>query len=81
MINFGSILNDTSKKVIITMSNISVMGLNYEWNFVEEELVIRDDQSAISGSRDSKRDKSGSMVNMVVPINEIFDILPLSGYL
>jgi hydrocephalus-inducing protein len=36
MINFGSILNETSKKIIITMKNISEMPLNYEWNFVED---------------------------------------------
>jgi len=38
-VNFGAILNETSKKMIITMSNVSEMGLNYEWTFLEEELV------------------------------------------
>jgi len=39
LINFGSILNDTSKKVLINMENVSEMPLHYEWTFVEEELV------------------------------------------
>jgi len=39
MINFGSILNDTSKKIVINMQNVSEMGLNYDWTFIEEELV------------------------------------------
>ena len=39
MINFGSILNDTSKKIVINMKNISEMPIYYEWNFVEEELA------------------------------------------
>jgi hydrocephalus-inducing protein len=37
-VNFGSILNETSKKIIIQMKNISEMALNYEWNFVEDEI-------------------------------------------
>lgn len=39
MINFGSILNDTSKKIVINMENISEMAIYYEWTFVEEELI------------------------------------------
>jgi len=39
LINFGSILNDTSKKILINMENTSEMALYYEWTFVEEELV------------------------------------------
>ncbi len=39
LINFGSILNDTNKKVVINMENTSEMALHYDWMFVEEELV------------------------------------------
>lgn len=39
LINFGSILNDTSKKIIINVENTSEMALYYEWTFVEEELI------------------------------------------
>ena len=36
MINFGAILNDTTKKVTIMMKNVSEMALDYEWTFVDE---------------------------------------------
>lgn len=34
MINFGSILNDTTKKMVLTMKNVSEMALDYEWTFL-----------------------------------------------
>lgn len=81
MVNFGSILTETSKKIVISMSNVSEMGINYEWSFIEEELAtypIERDASSDGRveSRQSIRDKQ-----KYIPINEIFDILPLSGYL
>ena len=39
-ISFGSILNDTLKKVVISMKNISEMALNYDWHFLEEDLQV-----------------------------------------
>lgn len=61
VINFGSILNDTTKKMVMTMKNVSEMALSYEWTFVQDDLGMSSAQ--------------------LIPINEIFDILPLSGYL
>jgi hydrocephalus-inducing protein len=70
-IDFGCILNDTSKKKYITLTNISEMSVNYEWSFLEEEMM-----SPI------KEDKKGSSKkSKVLPINEVFDILPVSGML
>jgi hydrocephalus-inducing protein len=71
MINFGAILNDTTKKVTIMMKNVSEMALDYEWTFVDEEIIAEDE----------KMNSSNSFGNQSVPINEIFDILPLSGRL
>jgi hydrocephalus-inducing protein len=34
MINFGSILNDTTKKMVLSMKNVSEMKLDYEWTFI-----------------------------------------------
>ena len=48
IINFGSILNDTTKKMVLTMKNVSEMKLDYEWTFVQEELIYPD-------SRESQR--------------------------
>ena len=41
IINFGSILSETSKKVQFNIKNISQMGLNYEWTFLEDEVFIK----------------------------------------
>lgn len=58
LVDFGAILNDTSKKILTDMVNVSEMGLNYEWTFVEEDLIVghRDDMSQAGSilSRDSK---------------------------
>lgn len=39
IVNFGAILNETSKKMVITMSNTSEMALDYEWTFLEDEIT------------------------------------------
>jgi hydrocephalus-inducing protein len=70
-IDFGCILNDTSKKKYITLTNVSEMSVNYEWSFLEEEMV--------SPLKDEK--KNSSKKSKVLPINEVFDILPVSGML
>lgn len=66
------------------MSNVSEMGLNYQWTFLEEELVANSTQndfnrSGTLNSRESKRSIVSSSFS--IPINEVFDILPLSGFL
>jgi hydrocephalus-inducing protein len=38
-IEFGCILNDTSKKKYLILKNISEMPVTYEWSFLEEELT------------------------------------------
>jgi hydrocephalus-inducing protein len=39
IINFGAILNDTTKKITMLMKNVSLMDVTYEWAFLEEEVV------------------------------------------
>ena len=80
MINFGSILNDTTKKMVLTMKNISEMKLDYEWTFLQEELVYPPGTSN-SQNLESRESNSRPPQNKTIPINEIFDILPLSGAL
>jgi hydrocephalus-inducing protein len=36
IINFGAILNDTTKKITMLMKNVSLMDVTYEWAFLEE---------------------------------------------
>ena len=38
-IGFGCILNDTSKKQYLTMTNVSEMICTYDWSFLEEEVT------------------------------------------
>jgi len=66
VINFGSVLNDTSKKIIMKMKNVSEMAVHYEWSFLEEDA-----QDIQNESEESKR-----QTNQNIPINEVFDILP-----
>jgi hydrocephalus-inducing protein len=44
-INFGSVLNDTSKKVHMKMKNVSKMNVEYQWSFLEED--VRDEKDAV----------------------------------
>lgn len=76
---FGSILSETSKKQYLTMKNISEMAINYEWSFLEEELLARDENTSQDIS--TKKQNKATTNKEMVPINEIFDILPLSGHL
>lgn len=39
IVNFGAILNDTTKKIMMLMRNVSLMPVTYEWAFLEEEVV------------------------------------------
>jgi len=38
-IDFGCILNDTSKKKVLQLTNVSEMAVSYEWSFLEEEVT------------------------------------------
>lgn len=76
-IDFGCILNDTSKRKYLVLTNISEMPVSYEWSFLEEETtslnaVQEEDETTKKGKK--KKPKQ-------LPINEVFDILPVSGRL
>ena len=63
------------------MQNISEMPIYYEWTFIEEELI----QSNVL-NQDLERHSNDSRGSLrqepkTIPINEVFDILPLSGNL
>lgn len=54
------------------MTNISEMVCTYDWSFLEEETTSLNKPE--EDTRKSKKKKD-------VPINEVFDILPVSGIL
>lgn len=78
-IDFGCILNDTSKKKYLTLSNISEMPVAFEWSFLEDAPIL-DEIDEIEQAEGGKK-KRKSKRNKKLPINEVFDILPVSGML
>lgn len=76
-IDFGCILNDTSKKKYLVLSNISEMPVTYEWSFLEDAPIVDELDEIEEGTKKKKKSKK----NKKLPINEVFDILPVSGML
>ena len=77
-IDFGCILNDTGKKKYLVLTNISEMAVAYEWSFLEDAPNI-DEQEEIDADNAGKKKKKKKKRHL--PINEVFDILPVSGIL
>ena len=78
-IDFGCILNDTGKKKYLTLTNVSSMPVAYEWSFLEDAPNI-DEQEEIDADNDAGKKKKKKRKKLL-PINEVFDILPVSGIL
>lgn len=79
-IDFGCILNDTGKKKYLTLTNISTMPVAYEWSFLEDAPNI-DEQDEIEHDNETGKKKKKKKRKKHLPINEVFDILPVSGIL
>lgn len=73
VVDFGCILNDTTKKIYMKMTNNSILDVNYDWAFVEE-VVVDDHRLALDSSREN-----ASTVDSAV--NQYYDILPVMGHL
>ncbi|ETV98760.1 hypothetical protein H310_08827 [Aphanomyces invadans] len=65
-IDFGSILNDTQKSLSVKVTNISKVPTSFHWVFIEDEKESR-------AMATTKRP--------YIPINQVFDILPIRGVL
>lgn len=76
-IDFGCILNDTSKKKYLVLSNVSEMPVAYEWSFLEDAPIVDELDEIDEGQKKKKKSKKSKRL----PINEVFDILPVSGML
>ena len=74
-IDFGCILNDTSKRKYIVLTNISEMPVSYEWSFLEEE------GASLNAVQEEDETRKRKKKPKVLPVNEVFDILPVSGRL
>jgi hypothetical protein len=71
-------LNDTSKRKYLVLTNISEMPVSYEWSFLEEENLSQ--LNAVQ-EEDENVSKKKKRKPKILPINEVFDILPVSGRL
>ncbi len=76
-VDFRCILLDTSKKEYLTLRNVRELPVRYHWEFFEEMTdVIAEEPEEESKRRHTKRATQPSL-----PVNELFDILPISGVL
>eukprot|EP00939_MAST-03C_sp_MAST-3C-sp1_P000134 g134.t1 len=65
-INFGSVLNDTTKSMTMTVTNNSRIDCDYSWAFLEDE----EEQRALATAK-----------KPYIPVNQVFDILPIRSHL
>ena len=58
------------------------MSVTYEWSFLEEEITTLNAAKQLEEEKKGKKGKKGKgKKSKVLPINEVFDILPVSGVL
>lgn len=72
-INFGCVLNDTAKKNVVRVTNVSKLEAAYEWIFLEQ------DNSKGKFSQSQKNSTKNRM--SAFPPGQIFDILPIRSVL
>lgn len=65
-VDFGCTLNDTQKAIAVTVTNVSKVDTAFRWVFIEDEKEAR----AVATAK-----------KPYIPINQVFDILPIRGRL
>ncbi|TMW60398.1 hypothetical protein Poli38472_000440 [Pythium oligandrum] len=65
-IDFGCTLNDTQKSLTVVVTNVSKVETAFRWVFVEDEAEARAQATA---------------KKPYIPVNQVFDILPIRGKL
>ena len=66
VINFGCVLNDTTKTMLVKVTNSSTVDTAFSWSFVEDE-----DQAK----------NTATTKKPYIPVNQVFDILPIRSCL
>lgn len=76
-IDFKCILFDTSKKDYLTLKNSGGLPVKYHWEFVDQvsDVIVEVPEE------DNKKRHKKQQAQVNIPVNEIFDILPISGIL
>ncbi|KAF1329694.1 Hydrocephalus-inducing protein, partial [Globisporangium splendens] len=65
-IDFGCTLNDTQKSIAVNVTNVSKVDTTFRWVFIEDEKEAR---------------ALATVKKPCIPINQVFDILPIRGHL
>jgi len=76
LINFGSIMSETSKTTAFHVQNVGEMPLSYQWYFLDDHIFREKTPEDLSDPFNKPLRKKAKDVYSV---NEIFDILPMSG--
>ena len=73
VVNFGCVLNDTAKKNVVKVTNVSKLEASYEWIFLEQD----------GGKGKFNQSQKSSSKNRIsaIPPSQIFDILPIRSTL
>jgi len=66
VINFGCVLNDTTKTMLVKVTNVSKVDTAFQWSFVEDETAAK---------------ASATTRKPYIPVNQVFDILPIRSLL
>ena len=75
-VNFGSILNDTEKRIKVKLTNFSKVVAAYQWVFMENEVPNKE-----NNKKANKGLKNLSNLQVSLPPNQVFDILPIKSTL
>jgi len=75
-VNFGSILNDTEKRIKVKLTNSSKVVAAYQWVFMENEVPNKE-----NNKKANKGLKNLSNLQVSLPPNQVFDILPIKSTL
>lgn len=77
-VNFGCILNETEKKIRLKMMNSSQVVVTYNWQFMENDIP---NKSSKGDRKLSTFHRSMSTMQVSIPPNQAFDILPIRSVL
>jgi len=66
IVNFGSVLNDTTKTMVVRVKNTSKVEAEFSWSFVEDAEAAR---------------LAATTRRPYIPVNQVYDILPIRSKL
>eukprot|EP00937_MAST-01D_sp_MAST-1D-sp2_P000047 g47.t1 len=77
-VDFGCILNDTTKSLVTKVKNCSRVPTSFQWAFIEPDPKQSRGEATQRTARSTAR---SARARPHIPINQVFDILPIHAYL